>query len=233
MRTRYLFIPIAIIPILGCASSWEYRPIEKYAVDSQVSAPDKCRDCHEDEYGAWQKTVHADSLRMNVIPVKQLRGCNVCHQNLLPHSENTEEASPPSISKMTKAEQNQVCGKCHYNHDLLSSKSINPHVKHGLFMSVGFEDREETISCLECHAGHTDKKHMLHRIRAHTCFKCHKEAIVTMGVFQPLNYVFSGKVCSACHTVHGASTASMCSRMAVGTSLICLICHFPGGGEGE
>ena len=233
MRKHHLLFLIVVILISGCARSWEYRPIEKYAVDSQVSDPDKCRDCHEAEYGAWKKTTHADSLRMDIIPVRQLRGCSVCHENLVKHSENPEETVPPSIPKMTKAEQNQVCGKCHYNHDLLSSKSINPHVKHGLFMSVGFENKEETISCLECHAGHTGKKHMLQRIRAHTCFKCHKEAIVTMGVFQPLNYVFAGKVCSACHTVHGASTASMCTRMAVGTSLICAICHVGGGGEGE
>jgi predicted CXXCH cytochrome family protein len=66
---------------------------------------------------------------------------------------------------------------------------------------------------------------MLKRIRAHVCFDCHKTAIATMGIFQPVNYVTFGKACQACHTVHGGRTASKVARMTVG---VCIVCHIPG-----
>ncbi len=75
---------------------------------------------------------------------------------------------------------------------------------------------------------------MLAGARAHVCFRCHKTAIVTMGVFQPVNYLTFGKACQACHTVHGGSGLAKVARMSTG---VCVVCHFGGiaitGGEGE
>jgi len=42
---------------------------------------------------------------------------------------------------------------------------------------------------------------MLVSITAPVGFTCHKEAIVTMGVFQPFNYLFFGKTCQAYHMI--------------------------------
>ena len=46
-----------------------------------------------------------------------------------------------------------------------------------------------------------------------------------MGIFQPFNYLTVGKMCQACHTVHGGSASERWGRMGVG---FCVICHFAG-----
>ena len=66
---------------------------------------------------------------------------------------------------------------------------------------------------------------MLASIKAHICFTCHKEAIVTMGVFQPFNYLFLGKACQACHAIHGGSSGAQAARMGAG---FCVVCHVVG-----
>jgi hypothetical protein len=66
---------------------------------------------------------------------------------------------------------------------------------------------------------------VLVRIKAHICFECHTSAIVTMGIFQPFNYLTFGKMCQACQTVHGGSASERWGHMGVG---FCVICHFAG-----
>jgi predicted CXXCH cytochrome family protein len=94
-----------------------------------------------------------------------------------------------------------------------------------MFMSVGFEGHKRQLACLDCHSGHSGKAKMSAHLRAHTCYQCHKEAIVTMGVFLPINYLTFGKACQACHPLHGGSPASKSARMGVG---VCVVCHFTG-----
>ena len=221
-----LSVLVAMI-LIGCSRTWNYVELAEPAIAESPSASD-CKECHEDEYASWDKTKHSEPSRMQKIPFQQLHECGACHDNLVPHVDELGDDVPSAIPEMTKTEQNAVCGKCHYNQELLGRKAINPHDKHALFMSVGFQDKKRLISCLECHSGHEGKGNMLQGIRAHNCFKCHKEAIVTMGVFQPLNYLFVGKVCFACHPPHGGTTKGMVARMTTGIALTCVPCHLPG-----
>ena len=126
---------------------------------------------------------------------------------------------------MNKTDQNTLCGKCHYNQNLFRGSTINPQDKHALFMSVGLEGKKQQIACLDCHSGHKGGTEMLVTIRAHICFTCHKSAIVTMGIFQPFNYLAFGKFCQACHAIHGGSGTAQATRMGIG---VCVICHFAG-----
>jgi predicted CXXCH cytochrome family protein len=66
---------------------------------------------------------------------------------------------------------------------------------------------------------------MLKTSRAHTCFGCHKEAVITMGVFQPVNYLTLGKTCVSCHPAHGGSRPHQIARMTVGMAVTCIVCH--------
>jgi len=159
------------------------------------------------------------------IPLEELRECGACHENAAAHVQAPGPATTPTITALTRTEQNTICGKCHYNQALFGSRAINPHDKHGLFMSVGLEGRQRQISCLDCHSGHHGGSAMLVSIKAHICFTCHREAIVTMGVFQPFNYLFAGKACQGCHTVHGGSAGEQWGRMGVG---FCIVCHVVG-----
>jgi predicted CXXCH cytochrome family protein len=162
---------------------------------------------------------------MSVIPIQDLRECGACHSGLTAHAADPTIKPGPLPDKMTKTEQNILCGKCHFNQKLLDSKAINPDDKHALFMSVGLEGKEQQIACLDCHSGHKGGSDMLVSIKAHICFKCHKTAIVTMGIFQPFNYIAFGKFCQACHAVHGGSSGAQWTRMGIG---VCVICHFAG-----
>ena len=222
-----VYAAIALISIAGiftgCDRHWDYPDAKSLDTGLKPTDPEACQVCHADNYEAWKKTAHSVARRMDRIPAKSLRNCNTCHAEVAEGGESTCPSSMANPEKLSKTGQNSLCGRCHYNKEIFGSKAINPHDRHGMFMDVGFEGRNKQMSCLECHAGHMGKSAMLRNIKAHACFRCHKEAIVTMGVFQPVNYVAFGKACQACHTIHGGSTAAKSTRMGVG---VCVVCHY-------
>jgi len=224
-RVAAIIFPIILVALVGCARTWQFEPLESFRPPEVVPAAPTCQTCHQKEYESWKKTRHAEKARMAVIPIKELRECGACHDNVAAHAADPATKPGPSPAKLNKTNQNILCGKCHYNQDLLRSNAINPQDKHALFMSVGFEGKEQQISCMDCHSGHKGGSEMLITIRAHICFTCHKSAIVTMGIFQPFNYLAFGKFCQACHAVHGGSSTAQYTRMGVG---VCVICHFAG-----
>lgn len=220
-----LFLVISsVIAISGCAGTWVTQPIESYKPAEAVPPASACQSCHPEQLETWKNTRHAEMERMAKIPVKELHECGACHGNLAAHIANPGN-KPTSIAKMSKTEQNTLCGKCHYSQQLFGNRAINPHDRHSLFAGVAFEGQPKQIGCLDCHSGHKGKSSMLVRIKAHICYECHTSAIVTMGVFQPVNYLTNGYMCQGCHTVHGGSTSERWGRMAVG---FCVVCHFVG-----
>ncbi len=224
-RSR-IFLGFAVLLLLGgCARTWQFTPIDVYKQVGTIPPASLCQPCHPSEYDSWKKTRHASEVHMAIIPVTGLRECGACHDNVTAHA--ADASIKPSISpaQLTRTGQNTLCGKCHFNQDLLGGSAINPEDKHALFMSVGLEGKKQQISCLDCHSGHKGGSDMLVSIKAHICFKCHKAAIVTMGIFQPFNYITFGKMCQACHAVHGGSSGAQAARMGVG---VCIICHFAG-----
>lgn len=210
----------------GCGTrTWQFTPIDAFRPAESVPPASACKSCHESEFASWKKTRHADDVHMTIVPVEGLRGCGACHDNVAGHAADPSVKPGTSPAKMTKTEQNTVCGKCHFNQDLLGSAAINPADKHALYKNVGFEGREQQIACLDCHSGHKGRTEMLVSMKAHVCYNCHKGAIVTMGIFQPFNYLTFGKTCQACHSVHGGSSGAQAARMGAG---VCVICHFTG-----
>lgn len=184
----------------------------------------KCKLCHLPEYESWQKTVHAASQRITAIQHTNC-DCADCHENVSSHLDNPSDVKPPIIKSMSSTEKNLICGKCHYKQEIVGRKAINPHDKHGLLMNVGFESKTVQLDCLQCHSIHGGKPDMLKSLRANACFRCHKEAIITMGVFQPVNYLVWGKACFGCHTVHGGNATEKLVRMTSGIAVTCVICH--------
>jgi len=229
MRARVLmlvvFASVFVLVALGCSANWDYKPLEEFAPAGTAPVAQVCSECHADEHRSWMDTKHSSSEDMAAVTVDQFKECGACHSGLESHMASTDTSRPPSVGTMTKSEQNAVCGKCHYNKDVMGSDAINPDAKHSPIMSVGFgEDKKRQLSCLDCHSGHQGKSEMLQNIKAHVCFKCHKEAIVTMGIFQPFNYLVAGKACQLCHAVHGGTTGQLSGRMAIGVAT-CVPCH--------
>jgi predicted CXXCH cytochrome family protein len=221
-----LVATLFVISLIGTGcSTWEYPKLSDLPVSARVPAGNSCAECHADQYDSWKKTAHADSTRMAVVAISQFRECGACHDNLAAHAEDPTNVPTLSIPKLSRSDQNKVCGKCHFSPEVLTQKAINPKNRHGLFMSYGFQGYKDTLSCLDCHSGHDGRKKMLQSIQAHTCFKCHKEAIVTMGVFQPFNYIAGGWVCLGCHPAHGGTAPHQLARVATGAVITCLVCH--------
>lgn len=218
----------AVITVCGCASNSLFsfkRPLMPPPASIQ-----SCTDCHSDEYATWSRTAHASAKEMKKVPTGTDRLCGACHDVPSAHPDAPDENKPASIATKTKTEQNAVCGKCHFDSSIVGWKDIDPKGRHGLFMSVGLDEKYKTqLSCLDCHEGHGKHADMLVTSRAHLCFTCHKEAIVTMGIVQPINYLTFGKACFGCHSPHGGSTAKQWTYTAAGTYLTvisaCNACH--------
>ncbi len=218
------FFLLTLVVIAGCARTWQFPSLETFRPSDGVPAATVCQGCHAGPYGSWKENRHSSEERMTVIPVAELHECGACHSGLAAHVVNPT-AVPDKIATLTKTEQNTVCGKCHYNQTLFGSKAINPHDKHALYASVGFEGQAQQLSCLDCHSGHQGKSAMLVKIKAHICYKCHTGAIATMAVFQPFGYLTFGKACQGCHAVHGGSSGAQWGRMGAG---VCVVCHVVG-----
>lgn len=225
MNKKLTFLFIAALALFGCARVWQFTPIESFKPAKAVPQATACTPCHQSEYDSWKKTRHASETHMSVIPIQDLRECGACHEGLAAHTIDASVKPGTAPDKLSKTEQNTLCGKCHFSQKLLNNRAINPEDKHALFMSVGFEGKKKQTACLDCHSGHKGGADMLVSIKAHICFKCHKAAIATMGVFQPFNYLTFGKACQACHAVHGGSSSAQAARMGVG---VCVVCHVVG-----
>ena len=211
--------------VLGCASNWNYDQPGKRVSDQDAPDAQICKQCHEHEYESWEKTAHADASRMKKLPGGSSFECGICHDNLVPHSDNPYDTKPSISSGLDKNEQNTTCGTCHFSKNMMGKEAFNPYYRHGLFMSVGFIGKKDTISCLDCHGGHSGKSQMLQRSKAHICFSCHKEAVVTMAFFQPFNYLSAGHACIGCHPQHGSPAGEHSTRVATGAAISCYVCH--------
>ncbi len=232
---RKLALAALLAAVLGgCARRWEAPRLRTFQPAASVPPATLCGECHTDAFRSWRSSRHGDPGRMARIPVASLRECEACHTPSGEHLQDPEGASPPRIDTLSRSEQNTLCGKCHYSQEIFGRKAINPHDRHGLLTDAGLEGRSRQLTCLDCHDPHGGRAALLTTARALVCYRCHRTAIVTMGIFQPLNYLTLGKACQACHTVHGGSALSRWLRMGTG---VCVVCHVTGvalvGEDGE
>lgn len=232
--TRTVILAIGLLGascwLCGCATAWKDLLGRPYLPEppGKISA---CADCHSNEYNTWSRTKHASPTNMKNVPVGNGEYCAVCHVVPAGHEDDPEASKPADIAQQTKTEQNELCGSCHGDRDIVGRHTVDAGGRHGLFMSVGLDATKykEQLSCLDCHKGHGEHDDMLVTMRAHVCFTCHKEAIVTMGIAQPINYVTFGKTCFACHSAHPRDTWKQWVYTTAGTYatvvLACNACH--------
>jgi len=225
MKRAYVIIVMLLLSLLGCSRTWKYPDIKALSTDVPSLDVETCQACHETEYLSWKNTKHSGTKMTERVEFTNLRECGACHSVQSIHVEDPQKLTASNPVNFNKTGQNEECGKCHFNQELFGRRAINPHDRHGILTSAGFEGHHKQLSCLDCHSGHKGKRAMLSHAKVHVCYDCHKEAIVTMGIFQPLNYVSGGLMCRACHTVHGGSIAGKVTLMGTG---VCVICHFVG-----
>lgn len=178
-----------------------------FSIFGVYQSPDRCRECHPDEYEAWSGTIHAQAsfdpvFRLYLETAKQPNECFACHatgydtatgQFMLagvsceachgPYRPTHPEAT------MAIAASAELCGACHPS-TLEEWKSS----RHG---QVG-------VSCGDCHEVHSQKTRTTVVTNA-LCAQCHQDHTQDM---LHSNHVNAGVACIDCHLSRPETSAS-------------------------
>lgn len=211
----------------GAASA----PGNSFSLFGPYQSPDRCRECHPDEYQAWASTIHAQAsfdpiFRVYLEMAEQPNECFSCHatgydtttgQFMLagvsceachgPYRPTHPEAT------MAVAISETLCGACHTStiEEWRSSR-------HG---QVG-------VSCGACHEVHSQKTRATAATNA-LCARCHHDR--TQDVLHE-NHLNAGVACIDCHLSRPAVDASsaVSGHAATGHAFVaasptCNSCH--------
>ncbi len=162
-------------------------------------AAQECADCH-DEVGAGM----THQVHMRIMPFEvqgRTVGCEGCHGDGTAHMEEGD----PSLIRTFADGDVSVCVDCH------TAKGAGLHEWQASTHSM------EGVTCLECHAVHTDRNPLS------TCKGCHQEVYAELQL--PSHHpVREGKMsCVSCHNPHRATEAKLDTDMRVND--LCFQCH--------
>jgi hypothetical protein len=163
----------------------------------------RCFSCHNTELRAKPGLVPGSSQDgLEIVPDRSTPGvqCEGCHGPRAEHVEAFRNKKPtPRPPKMTAAEINTLCGKCHSRSDLDPNHAILARFQPwGLERSRCFQASAGRMSCLTCHDPHGDAVTEPSYYNAR-CVSCHspeavarKEALTTCKAKQTSR-------CISCH----------------------------------
>jgi DmsE family decaheme c-type cytochrome len=188
-------------------------PITQSSVkgDSQYIGPEACKDCHEDYYKSFIKSIH----NKKVIPGTPVNreGCESCHG---PGAQHAEKGGGRGVAifafgrKVDAKAKYSMCLKCHGDSKQMAFWDMSKH-------------RSVSISCDNCHTIHSMKEKNLKAMDPELCFDCHT-AIKIRANKQSRHPIKEGKTrCYACHNPHGSFGTKMIK--ADGVNELCYKCH--------
>lgn len=156
------------------------NPHRIHSLDSKT-AEEACYNCHTDETGAYDGSVHAIAAKKG----KNSPGCVSCHST---HT----TALPPSSGAV-----NKLCQSCH-------GDAMLKHSGH-----VMIKGSDAVMSCASCHDVHATHKPHLDKGTLEACIECHPgyEEKFKGSVHEPMWE--QGKMnCISCHRTHQITDAS-------------------------
>jgi len=217
-RAIALLIVVAFVSLFPAlmkhAGTRAQAPPNKQAVEQTVIGA-KCRQCHKEIVQSFALDVHGKSAKF--LTDSRATSCESCHGDGAKHIESLEAKDIINPPRLTTAEANESCLKCHAREQKRDAWRGGPH------------DRKD-MSCLSCHSAHHSKspETMLARLTVEeTCLSCHKEKQKTF--FQRSTHLFrtenrAMKVgCASCHNPHGGEGRNM--LQAHTTNNLCYQCH--------
>jgi hypothetical protein len=201
-----------------------------FSLFGTYQSPDRCRECHPDEYEAWSGTTHAqasfDPIFQTYLQTVESPGeCFACHTT--GYDMTTGQFALAGVSceachgpyrpnhpqeSMTVAESDRLCGHCHPS-TLAEWQSS----RHG---QVG-------VRCVACHEVHSQKTRA-GVVTNGLCAKCHAERTQDATHHQ---HIAAGLLCVDCHLSRTENVAGAISGHAsTGHSFavpanICVGCH--------
>lgn len=166
-----------------------------------AQSPDRCRECHEEEYEAWAGTIHAqasfDPIFQEYLQVVEQPGeCFACHAT--GYNSATGQIVLAGVSceachgayrvehpetRMMIVASEELCGTCHYS--TLAEWQTSRHGQVGIDCVACHEvhtqkTREAVVTnalCAGCHVqGTQDETHAVHLAADVHCVDCHLSA---------------------------------------------------------
>lgn len=137
-----------------------------------------CRNCHSDQFGQWEQSVHAALVNQgnSVAPL-----CTSCH-------------SPHAVIKGAAEDMDTVpCKTCHGDIFTAYAASV-----HGVLRSGGLT---AAPLCFNCHGAHDVSVASAGVGRRDVCLGCHTEALASHSTWLPnAQSHFDAVSCPVCHT---------------------------------
>ncbi len=215
------------------ASPTQTKAVSSTAGDEYVGS-EVCKDCHEDQFKAFEKTSHAELAKMGSWKSK-VTGCEACHGPGKAHVEEGDPAKIISYKNKSSKEISETCLGCHAGREERNNFRRGEHWRND-------------IGCTDCHSPHStpagrnvpqsitfvgpanaEKQDfstiaMLKKGEPQLCVGCHGE------VKPDFQKSFHHKVlegimkCSDCHNPHGGFELKQ-ARLATGADAACIKCH--------
>lgn len=178
-------------------------------ISQKFSGSESCKNCHEDAYESYRKSVHSKKAILNSPANKE--GCESCHG---PAGEHVDRGGGKGVGNLITfskkepfKEKSTSCLKCHSN-----SSHLN-------FWDSGKHKKNE-IACTECHSIHKEK---VYTAEYEKCISCHKNVKAQINR-RSRHPILEEKVkCSNCHNPHGSLGPSMIKADSLNE--LCYKCH--------
>ena len=226
-RAAGLFLMGGILLFLGHGLAARQDQAAKPAEDAKPAAPaalttvgsETCQTCHEDIFKAFAKNPH---YVVEKLPARGWQGkaCESCHGPGSKHAESVSADDIRNPAKLSAAEADRTCLKCHLNHPSQINRTRSSHAKGG------------DVSCVSCHTMHKHgpggSEPGFAPRKAETinkqCASCHSP--VWAEFQRPHRHKLPENVmsCVDCHNPHGSLLPRMV-RTSSANEAGCLKCH--------
>jgi DmsE family decaheme c-type cytochrome len=211
MKRLFLFSTLCTAFLLLMFTIPILLPSASAQIGAQYVGADTCKQCHEDRYNSFLKSVHGKKY----VPGSPATGdaCEACHGPGSIHVEKGGGRGQAIFAFSKKDDPREKAGKCLACHR--DAKMVT-------FWDMG-KHKAQGISCDDCHSSHTPLRKNLRAMEPGLCYGCHKP-IRAQAMRQSHHPINEGKTkCTACHQPHGGFGPKMVKADA--TNELCYQCH--------